>query len=69
MRVALATALFAAPDLLLLDEPTNHLDLEATLWLEAWLARFPGAALIVSPRPRPARPLRCMPSPISTGAR
>jgi ATP-binding cassette subfamily F protein 3 len=48
MRVALATALFAAPDLLLLDEPTNHLDLEATLWLEAWLARFPGAALVVS---------------------
>ncbi len=48
MRVALAAALFAAPDLLLLDEPTNHLDLEATLWLETWLARFPGAALIVS---------------------
>ncbi len=48
MRVALAAALFAAPDLLLLDEPTNHLDLEATLWLETWLARFPGACLIVS---------------------
>jgi ATP-binding cassette, subfamily F, member 3 len=48
MRVALATALFAAPDLLLLDEPTNHLDLEASLWLESWLARFPGAALLVS---------------------
>jgi ATP-binding cassette, subfamily F, member 3 len=48
MRVALATALFAAPDLLLLDEPTNHLDLEATMWLEGWLARFPGAAVIVS---------------------
>ncbi len=48
MRVALATALFAAPDLLLLDEPTNHLDLEATLWLETWLARFPGAAVVVS---------------------
>ncbi len=48
MRVALATALFAAPDLLLLDEPTNHLDLEATMWLETWLAKFPGAAIVVS---------------------
>jgi len=33
---------------LLLDEPTNHLDLEATLWLETWLAKFPGAAIVVS---------------------
>lgn len=34
MRVALACALFGAPDILCLDEPTNHLDLEAILWLK-----------------------------------
>jgi len=48
MRVALAAVLFSAPDLLLLDEPTNHLDLEATLWLEGYLGKFPGAILLVS---------------------
>jgi ATP-binding cassette subfamily F protein 3 len=48
MRVALAAVLFSAPDLLLLDEPTNHLDLEATLWLEQYLQKFPGAILLVS---------------------
>ena len=48
MRLNLARALMNRADLLLLDEPTNHLDLEAILWLEQYLARYPGSLILVS---------------------
>ncbi|UCH27427.1 MAG: ABC-F family ATP-binding cassette domain-containing protein [Trueperaceae bacterium] len=47
-RLGLACLLMRQPDVLLLDEPTNHLDLEMRGWLEGYLSRYPGAALIVS---------------------
>lgn len=47
-RLMLARVLMEEPHLLLLDEPTNHLDIEMLEWLEGWLRRFQGAALIVS---------------------
>ena len=48
MRLALASALMAPSELLLLDEPTNHLDLDAMLWLEKWLAAYPGTVMLIS---------------------
>ena len=48
MRVALAAVLFSAPDVLLLDEPTNYLDLEGTIWLEAFLGRYPHTVIVIS---------------------
>src|SRR4030088_2413093 len=47
-RVALCKLLLSSPDLLLLDEPTNHLDAESVLWLEQFLATYPGAVLAVT---------------------
>ncbi|HYR01072.1 MAG TPA: ATP-binding cassette domain-containing protein [Casimicrobiaceae bacterium] len=48
MRLNLAQALMCRSDLLLLDEPTNHLDLDAVLWLEEWLGRYPGTLLLIT---------------------
>lgn len=47
-RLGLARLLMAQPDILLLDEPTNHLDLDMRSWLSSFLARYPGAAVVVS---------------------
>ncbi len=47
-RADLARALVGEADILLLDEPTNHLDLSAIEWLEARLAGFRGALMVIS---------------------
>lgn len=50
LKAALACVLWRAEatQLLLLDEPTNHLDLASVQAIEAALAGFPGALLVVS---------------------
>jgi len=48
MRVALAAALFARPDVLLLDEPTNYLDLEGVIWLKSYLRTYRATVVVVS---------------------
>ena len=50
LRAALACVLGGAspPGLLILDEPTNHLDLESIAAIEAGLAGYDGALLVVS---------------------
>lgn len=48
MRLNLAQALMCRSDVLLLDEPTNHLDLDAVIWLQDWLQKYPGTLLLIS---------------------
>jgi len=48
LRVLLAQALFADPDILLLDEPTNNLDINTIRWLEDVLNQRASTMVIIS---------------------
>ncbi|MDO6561840.1 ABC-F family ATPase [Amphritea sp. 1_MG-2023] len=48
LRVLLAQALFADPDILLLDEPTNNLDINTIRWLEGVLNERNSTMVIIS---------------------
>jgi ATPase subunit of ABC transporter with duplicated ATPase domains len=48
LRVLLAQALFADPDILLLDEPTNNLDINTIRWLENILNQRSSTIIIIS---------------------
>jgi ATPase subunit of ABC transporter with duplicated ATPase domains len=48
LRVLLAQALFADPDILLLDEPTNNLDINTINWLATVLNRRKSTMIIIS---------------------
>jgi ATPase subunit of ABC transporter with duplicated ATPase domains len=48
LRVLLAQALFANPEVLLLDEPTNNLDINTIRWLETVLSQRNSTIIIIS---------------------
>jgi len=48
LRVLLAQALFADPDIMLLDEPTNNLDINTIRWLEGVLNDRSSTMIIIS---------------------
>ncbi len=47
-KISLAKLLLSGADLILLDEPTNHLDTDSVEWLENFLKKYSGAAIIIS---------------------
>ncbi len=48
VRLNLAKALLAEPNLLLLDEPTNFLDITSIRWVERFLGQWPGELIVIS---------------------
>ena len=47
-KLALCKLLLSDSNLILLDEPTNHLDIDSVMWLEDFLSKYKGAAIIIS---------------------
>jgi ATP-binding cassette subfamily F protein 3 len=48
VRLNLAKALIAEPDLLLLDEPTNFLDIVSIRWIERFLQNWPHEIMLIT---------------------
>lgn len=47
-KIALGKLLLSDADFIVLDEPTNHLDIKSVEWLEDFISKYNGAALIIS---------------------
>jgi len=48
IRLNLAKAIVAEPDLLLLDEPTNYLDITSIRWVETFLVKWPHEIMLIT---------------------
>ncbi len=47
-KLCLCKLLLSDSNIILLDEPTNHLDIDSVMWLEDFLLKYKGAAIIIS---------------------